>query len=291
MKPINQLSLGWRTHLIFPRFDAQVIARADYLLVRTPHNPAFWWGNFLLFDHVPAHGEATRWLARFDTEFADQRSESGHIALGIDSHDPFEMPHELLRAGFTRHSEAVLTMRRSELRDPPSPLPSGFRIAVLDLPAQLSLAVEQQVASDEGDHQPVAGYRAFRQRQMLRYTAMVQAGQGHWFGVFASTGNGEELVADCGVFRDGDAGHASDNAATSVGRFQFVSTHPAWRRRGLCRALIRSACWHGFDTMGLHTLVIAADPDDVAISLYESLGFQRGVSTWHFERRPDTAAV
>ena len=34
MEPIAQLSLGWRTHLIFPRFDAQVIARPDYLLVR-----------------------------------------------------------------------------------------------------------------------------------------------------------------------------------------------------------------------------------------------------------------
>ena len=99
MKPIDQLSLGWRTHLIFPRFDAQVIARPDYVLVRTPHNPNFWWGNFLLFDHVPSPGEAAQWLAWFDTEFAAQRSASGHIAFGVDSHDPFEMPAELLRAG------------------------------------------------------------------------------------------------------------------------------------------------------------------------------------------------
>ncbi len=288
MKPIHQLSLGWRTHLIFPRFDAQVIARPDYLLVRTPHNPNFWWGNFLLFDHVPAPGEAAQWLAWFDTEFAAQRSASGHIAFGVDSHDPFEMPTELLRAGFTRHAEAVLTMRRGELRDPPQPLAPGFRIAALALPAQLSLAVEQQVASDEGDHLPVAGYRAFRERQMLRYTAMVQAGLGQWFGVFARTVQGEELVADCGFFRDGEPGTTTD---ASLGRFQFVSTHPAWRRRGLCRALIHAVCRHGFDSMGLHTLVISADPDDVAIGLYESLGFQRGVSTWHFERRPDVARI
>jgi hypothetical protein len=42
MKRIDQLSLGWQTDLIFARFDAQVIARPDYLLVRTPHNPTFW---------------------------------------------------------------------------------------------------------------------------------------------------------------------------------------------------------------------------------------------------------
>ena len=71
-----------------------------------------------------------------------------------------------------------------------------------------------------------------------------------------------------------------------LGRFQFVSTHPAWRRRGLCSALIHAVCRHGFDSMGLHTLVIVADPNDVAMSLYESLGFQRGVTTWQLERRP-----
>jgi drug/metabolite transporter (DMT)-like permease len=36
MKPIGQLSLGWRTDLIFARFDAQVAQRPNCLLVRTP---------------------------------------------------------------------------------------------------------------------------------------------------------------------------------------------------------------------------------------------------------------
>jgi hypothetical protein len=34
------------------------------------------------------------------------------------------------------------------------------------------------------------------------------------------------------------------------------------------------------------TLVIVADPDDVAIGVYESLGFVRGASTWQIERPP-----
>jgi hypothetical protein len=38
--------------------------------------------------------------------------------------------------------------------------------------------------------------------------------------------------------------------------------------------------------MGVQSLVILADPGDAAIGLYESLGFQRGLSTWHLERRP-----
>ena len=70
------------------------------------------------------------------------------------------------------------------------------------------------------------------------------------------------------------------------GRFQFVSTDPRWRRGGLCRALVHAVCRHGFNVPGLHTLVMAADPADVAIGLYESLEFVRGASAWQFERAP-----
>ena len=111
---------------------------------------------------------------------------------------------------------------------------------------------------------------------------MVRAGMGDWFGVFARADDGSKvLVADCGLFRAPDE---------SIGRFQHVVTHPAWRRRGLCSALVHAVCRHGFERMGLETLVIVADPDDVAIGLYESLGFQRGASTWHLEKpAPRTA--
>ena len=283
MKPLDRLSLGWRTELIFARFDAEVIARPDCLVVRTAHNPTFWWGNFLLFDHAPAPGEAAHWLASFEAEIACRQPDSRHIAFGVDTEEPFELPGELLRVGFSRHAGTVLTMERSALRPPPVALAVGFRIAALDLPAQAGAAVEQQVAADAGEHQPVAEYRVFRERQMQRYAAMQRAGLGHWFGVFALTAQGEPLVAGCGLFRDG-------TGAQALGRFQFVSTHPAWRRRGLCRALIHAVCRHGFEVMNLGTLVIVADPDDVAIGLYESLGFRRSATTWHLERRPDASA-
>ena len=282
MKTIDQLSLGWRTDLIFARFDAEVIARPEYLLVRTPHNPNFWWGNFLLFDRAPVEGDAATWLANFEAEIASRQPDSRHVAFGIDTSDPFEMPADLLRAGFTRDADTVLTMQRTQLRTPalPLPLPAGFRVATLELPLHADAAAELQVASDEGEHLPLDDYRMYRARQMQRYAAMQRAGLGHWFGVFAATDRGEQLVADCGLFRDG-------LGAGALGRFQHVETHPQFRRRGLCRALLHAVCLHGFELMGLRELVIVADPDDVAIGLYESLGFVRGANTWHLQRRPD----
>lgn len=50
---MNIRSLGYRTDLLFPRFDGEVIDRGDYTVIRTPSNPTFYWGNFLLFDQPP----------------------------------------------------------------------------------------------------------------------------------------------------------------------------------------------------------------------------------------------
>lgn len=271
-------SLGWRTDLIFARFDGHVEPRADHLVVRTPANPTFWWGNFLLFDHAPRPGDAVRWRERFDAEIAARQSESRHVTFGVDSAQPFDLPPDFAASGFTRYAATVLTMQRGQLREPRRPIGGEFRIATLRLPEQAPLAVEMQVAADAGQSESPALYRLFRARQMARYGAMVRAGMGHWFGVFAGGGDGgETLVADCGLF------HAPGQ---SLGRFQHVSTHPAWRRRGLCSALVHAACRHGFERMQLERLVIVADPLDVAIGLYESLGFERGASTWHLEKAP-----
>jgi hypothetical protein len=49
MSEAAALSLGWRSDLVFARFDGEVVDRGNHLLVRTPGNPTFWWGNFLLF--------------------------------------------------------------------------------------------------------------------------------------------------------------------------------------------------------------------------------------------------
>jgi RimJ/RimL family protein N-acetyltransferase len=275
---VDQLTLGWRTELIFARFDAQIDARRDYLVVRTPHNPSFWWGNFLLFDRLPREGDAAAWLAAFDTEIAQPQSESRHVAFGIDASQDFELPADFAAAGLARHASNVLTLRREQLRDMRKQLDANWAVRPLLLRDETAAAVDHQVASDAGDHEP-EGYRIFRLRQMQRYAAMEQAGLGHWFGVFTRSNDGARLVADCGLFRDGFG-------AAALGRFQHVSTHPQWRRLGLCRALMQAVCRYGFDVMRLHTLVIVADPHDVAIGLYESLGFERCTNHWQLERRP-----
>lgn len=47
-------SLGFRTDLMLLCLQgSQVDDRGDQLVVRSPHNPGYWWGNFVLFHDPP----------------------------------------------------------------------------------------------------------------------------------------------------------------------------------------------------------------------------------------------
>jgi len=273
----GELSLAWRTELIFARFDGEVVDRGNHLLVRTPTSPACWWGNFLLFQHAPGPGDLERWMALFDEEIASRQPASRHRAFGVDVPAPFVLPPEFAAAGFELREAAALTLTRDQLRAPRKAFPADAEFRVLDLARDAAAVVDLQVAAADTRFDP-SDYRAFAQRQVQRYAAMQRAGRGHWLGLVAPVAGRPALVASCGLFRDPDG--------EALGRFQFVATHPARRRRGLCTALVLAACRHGFEAMDLRMLAMLADPADVAIGLYESLGFRRGASAWQIERAP-----
>jgi hypothetical protein len=56
MTPV-QRSLVFATDIDVLAIDHTVRRREDYLVVRSPSNPAFWYGNFLLFDGPPTAGD------------------------------------------------------------------------------------------------------------------------------------------------------------------------------------------------------------------------------------------
>src|SRR5688572_9439914 len=68
-------SLCFKTDLFVAAFDGEVEDRGDFLVVRTPTNPDFWWGNFLLLREPPvaasfANGPDS-WIARVARELPD----------------------------------------------------------------------------------------------------------------------------------------------------------------------------------------------------------------------------
>lgn len=262
-------SLAYRTDLFFPAFDGQILDRGDYLVVRTPSNPTFYWGNFLLFSHPPGAGDDLRWRELFAHEIGVLPIVQ-HQVFGWDSPEgETGLIEPFLRLGFEANLDLVLTS--TGLHPPPRPAAS-VTIRPLASDADWQAAIELQVTCREPGHDE-AGHRLFRIRSMDRYRRMSAAGRGDWYGAFFEG----QLVADLGLFhQDG------------IARYQSVSTHPDFRRRGIASMLVYEAGRQAIARYSVHTLVIVAEPDSSASRLYGSVGFAPaersvGLTWWQHE--------
>jgi GNAT superfamily N-acetyltransferase len=235
---VSELLPGWRSAFFLHHFDAVVAQRADCIVVRTPANPLYYWGNFLLLPEAPRDDQLAHWRARFADEIGALQPASRHVAIGINRRQLAEPLPAWTADGFETIEDAVLRLQPGQLRPPARAARGCIEFRELDLHRERDDVVALQCADDHG--LDPAGFGEHRQRQMARYAA--------------------------------------------EGRFQHVSTHPAWRRRGLCGALVHTVSAWGFDQWGLRSLLMCADPSDVAIGIYESLGYRRVASEWRLQR-------
>lgn len=245
-------SLGFRTDLMLRRLVGSVIEdRGSHLVVRSPANADFHWGNFVLFDAPPAPGDAARWAAVFAGAFPG----AGHLALGVDGTDgDVGDPGVHAALGVDVITLSVLTA--TELGEP---VRSDPQVAVRPLGGDDDWALALALRLSCEDLPLSAEHRAFLAVRYAEFRALCEAGHGQWFGAFIDG----QLCAGCGLFTDG-RGEA---------RFQNVETSPAFRRRGLASSVVHHAGLWGLREAGARTLVVAADPDHHAIRVYRALGF------------------
>ncbi len=269
---LHELSLGWQTDLIGLRDEARIEEHADCIAVCSDRNPSFYWGNCLLLPAAPADGELDFWLARFEQLVAAGRPEVRHVAIGIDAPRQGQVMPAWQAAGFSLDDITVLALQPGGLLAPASPLRAeGAVLRVIHWEREFDQLLDLQCL-DSGPFEP-AGHRQFMRRQMLAHGRLAQRGQGQWFGLWCDG----QLVAQCGLIRDAARPGA-------LGRFQHVSTHPDWRRRGLCTALVHGVSTWGFAHWQLAQAVLCADPHDVAIGIYRALGYQPVGASWELQR-------
>ena len=252
---MNVKSLGYRTDLIFVAFDGEITDRGDYLVIQSPANPNFYWGNYLLFSLPPREGDYVKWRELFIREIGAP-PEVEHQTYGWDSPEGDEGEIQpFLQAGFLLNREIVMQSTGFPQPAKPSTL---VDVRPLTNETDWAKALDNQVICREEGFEE-RDYREFRRRQMDRYQAMAASGLGDWYGAFIE----ECLVADLGIFHDG-----------GLGRFQSVQTHPDFRRRGIAGTLVAEASRHSKTKYDIDTLVIVADEGSGAARLYETLGFQ-----------------
>jgi ribosomal protein S18 acetylase RimI-like enzyme len=262
---VDVVSLGFQTDLIVRRLAGSIIDPRDrYVVVRTPANPGFRWGNFLLFPAPPRHGDAAGWRSAFAAEFPG----AGHLALGIDgTRGDCGDAAELAGLGVIAHVSTVLTA--THLREPAElVIPAVCRPLTGD--DDWAQAVELRLARYGRSGDPA--HHRFVNRHLREARELCGRGHGAWFGAFVE----DRMRSGCGVITDG----------SGVLRFQSVETHPSYRRHGLARQVVYTAGRYGLTDLGAKALVIVADPDDVAIRIYRSLGFADAESQVQLEREP-----
>ncbi len=246
-------SLGYRTDLMFHRSEGDVTDRGRYLVVRTPRNPTYRWGNFLIFDAPPGPGDFGRWRALFEQEVGKPPAVT-HKVFGWDAVEEGAGEVEpFVEAGYTLETSAVMTT--STLKPPPK---YNRDVELRELTeADYAAVIDLHVLSGyEGETE--ADHRRFWEANMRGFGRMVRAGRGAWFGAFS----GGELVADMGIFTDGE-----------LARYQAVVTHPEYRRRGICGTLLYEVGRYALGQRGARTLVIVADDAYFAKNIYASVGF------------------
>jgi ribosomal protein S18 acetylase RimI-like enzyme len=238
-------SLAFRTDLSLRRLAGSVITdHPTHQVIRTPANPYFWWGNFVLV--------APDTLPNAPGLFGAAFPEASHLAIGVDGTDgEAGRRAEWERLGIDVEIDTVLTA--SSLQAPARPARADLRTLTED---DWEQAAHLRQVCDESD--PSEENTAFLTAKLAEERRLCEAGDATWFGAFVDG----EMRAGLGVVLDGQG----------LARYQTVETHPAFRRRGLASSLVHFA---GVEAMtgGARTLVIVADPDAEAIGIYRSLGF------------------
>lgn len=256
-------SLAFRTDLALLQLGgSEVKDHGSYVAVRTPGNPTYWWGNFLLLPAAPSSEELGAWEAVFTQTFPGASHRAYGVATAHGSRDDLA---DLAKAGLSVDASTVMTASATSVREPPRPNRAAtYRPLATDADwqQQVELAVAGERRSSERDF--VVAKAAAQRRA-------AESGAGTWWGAFVA----DRLVCSMGLFQ----------ANPGLCRFQDVKTHPDARGRGLAGTLVHEISRCGIQDFGATTLVMVADPDYLAVRVYRSVGFEDSETQLQAERR------
>jgi ribosomal protein S18 acetylase RimI-like enzyme len=207
-----------------------------------------------------------RWMATFEREI-----DGGHRVFMIDRGDGAAGDEtEFVAAGFELERTHVLLADRVV---PPARRCIGLEVRPLDTQHEWEavLALELDVAVQDGGYEDSAIQRDFRIRRAQARRRMHEQGVGHVWGAFLRG----RLVGSLGLF------HVDE-----LSRFQSVATHRDHRRSGVCSTLVHEVCTRALAERPGRRLVMLADEAYHATRIYQSLGFGVAETLVAYVRRP-----
>ena len=243
------LPAGWDTDLAILRLTGSTVEdRGDHLVVRTPGNPGYHWGNCLLVTDPRAVDDADRWTDCFAAEFPD----AAWLAVGLPV-----MPAD--ESAWARHDAELerLDVLTTTTIPRAAPLAEGYAVRPLT-GDDWQLLADRDIAENAagGEFEPTT-HAEFVHATIATRRALCEADLAAWFGAF----HGDDLVADLGIVRCG-----------LLARYQDVRTAAPHRRRGLASHLLGvAAAWSA--ARGCESWVIVTESTNDAGRVYRRAGF------------------
>jgi GNAT superfamily N-acetyltransferase len=259
---MRDLPPGWATDVAVLRHSGSVVEdRGDHLVVHTPQNPDYHWGNCILVLDERSVGDADRWIEVFEAAHPD----AAWVSVGLIT-EPDDAAAWTARQ-VVIEGEDVLTSRQ---RPRTTPLAEGYsvrRIAGDDW--------EQVVAAEVADNELTGAYEPGQHERFARAQTDLRRRL-----------SDTDLAAFFGAFADGVlASSLGIVVCDATARYQSVGTDAGHRRRGLAGHLLGVAAeWSA--GKGCDTWVIITEAGNPAGRLYRSVGFTPDVCNARAYRAP-----
>lgn len=259
---MHELPPGWATDLAVLRHSGSVIEdRGNHLVVRTPKNPDYHWGNCILVLDERTVGDADGWIAVFNAV----HPQAAWVSVGLIG-EPDDASAWTARGVLIEGDDVLVS------RQPPraTPLADGYtvrRIAGEDW--------EQVVAAEVADNELTGASDPELHERFARAQTALRRGL-----------SDRDLAAFFGAFADGVlASSLGIVACGRTARYQSVGTDAGHRRRGLAGHLLGvAATWSA--GKGCDGWVIITEAGNPAGRLYRNLGFAPDVCNARAYRPP-----
>jgi len=267
---MNSLSLGFKSEYIISQLECELIERDDYIVMRTPANPIYYFGNLLALKTPLQNNTKKQWSAIFQNEFADMPEVTHETYSWVQPNaDLTESIKAFTDANYEYEEMHILSMPLTKFRTP-TKLNEQVAIRELSSDADWQQWLNLSIAEQKGDHSSES-LKKYLTGKLINYQNLSAHGHGQYMGAFI----GDELIGYAGLY------HLDD-----IARFQNVHVIPEYENQKIAKTILTRLI--SDLSSNVETLVIVADEHYHATFLYQSLGFKvterEGSLCWWPER-------
>lgn len=247
---MRNISAGWETDLSILNLSGSIIQDFNsHLVIRSPDNPEFHWGNFILVKDSKTIENATRWVEIFKENFPD----ATWTAIGLPKYPVSTKSWKDLALEIER-----LEVLKCDSMPKLANIDDAYTSRIFER-EDWDRLYEYEIAQnlDSGEHDSSSFEKFIRNTISVRKNLCDQQ-KAAWFGAFHK----EALVAMLGIVICGEAA-----------RYQDVQTDKKHRRIGLASHLLGEAAkWSA--EMGSKSWVIVTESTNDAGRVYRRADFK-----------------